>query len=395
MTRVYIVLAIYLLSPILIVCAFQKWSLVRKVGTVLIAYAVGIIMALSGLVSFAPDTAEAAMFGKIQNWIMNIAVPLAIPLMLFNCDFKMWTKALPKTIYSLLGGILAMLIAVVSGYFVFRSQNIPQFPQVAAMMTGIYTGGTMNFNALGASLGVQGTTMAVVLAFEMVLTTPYILFIIAGGYKIFRKVLPYSDETGGGNVSVGHYDATVSDVEDYSGMFRKKNIRGVAAGLGLSLFFLVAGAGLSLLITGGLNELVVILTITTLAIAASFSKKVRALPKTFETGMVLILLFSVVVASLFDIKSVNMSSLMIGGFVLYIMVVALLLHLLFCRLTKVSGDLFTVSQVALLCSPPFVPPVVGAMKNKKVLISGIAIGLVGYAVGTYLGVMIACLLSAL
>lgn len=393
MTRVYIVLAIYLLSPVLIVCAFQKWSLVRKVGTVLIAYAVGIIMALSGLVSFAPDTAEAAMFGKIQNWIMNIAVPLAIPLMLFNCDFKMWTKALPKTIYSLLGGILAMLIAVVSGYFVFRSQNIPQFPQVAAMMTGIYTGGTMNFNALGASLGVQGTTMAVVLAFEMVLTTPYILFIIAGGYKIFRKALPYADETSGTAADAEH-SAKVADVEDYSGMFRKKNVIGILCGLGLSLLFLVAGAGLSLLITGGLNELIVILTITTLAIIASFSKKVRQLPKTFETGMVLILLFSVVVASLFDIQSVNMSSLMIGGFVLYIMVVALLLHLLFCRLTKVSGDLFTVSQVALLCSPPFVPPVVGAMKNKKVLISGIAIGLVGYAVGTYLGVMIACLLSA-
>lgn len=393
MTRVYIVLAIYLLSPVLIVCAFQKWSLVRKVGTVLIAYAVGIIMALSGLVSFAPDTAEAAMFGKIQNWIMNIAVPLAIPLMLFNCDFKMWTKALPKTIYSLLGGILAMLIAVVSGYFVFRSQNIPQFPQVAAMMTGIYTGGTMNFNALGASLGVQGTTMAVVLAFEMVLTTPYILFIIAGGYKIFRKALPYTDETSGTAADTEH-SAKVADVEDYSGMFRKKNVIGILCGLGLSLLFLVAGAGLSLLITGGLNELIVILTITTLAIIASFSKKVRQLPKTFETGMVLILLFSVVVASLFDIQSVNMSSLMIGGFVLYIMVVALLLHLLFCRLTKVSGDLFTVSQVALLCSPPFVPPVVGAMKNKKVLISGIAIGLVGYAVGTYLGVMIACLLSA-
>jgi uncharacterized membrane protein len=58
----------------------------------------------------------------------------------------------------------------------------------------------------------------------------------------------------------------------------------------------------------------------------------------------------------------------------------------------VSGDLFCVSQIALLCSPPFVPPVVGAMQNKKVLISGIVIGLVGYAVGTYLGVAIAMIL---
>ncbi len=86
---------------------------------------------------------------------------------------------------------------------------------------------------------------------------------------------------------------------------------------------------------------------------------------------------------------------MIGLFVAWIMVAGGLLHLLFCRLTHVSGDLFTVSQVALLCSPAFVPPAVGAMGNQEVLISGIVVGLVGYAVGTYLGVGIAWLLQIL
>ncbi len=86
---------------------------------------------------------------------------------------------------------------------------------------------------------------------------------------------------------------------------------------------------------------------------------------------------------------------MIGALVAWIMVMSALIHLAFCRIMKVSGDLFTVGQVALLCSPPFVPPVVGAMKNKKVLLSGIVIGLVGYAIGTYLGVVIAWLLPLL
>jgi uncharacterized membrane protein len=69
------------------------------------------------------------------------------------------------------------------------------------------------------------------------------------------------------------------------------------------------------------------------------------------------------------------------------------LHILFSRIFKVDGDLFTVAHVGLLYSPPFVPPVVGAMGNKKVLISGIVIGLVGYAIGTYLGVAVAGLLK--
>ena len=389
MIRVYIVIALYILVPVIIIECFKRWTWMQKIGTVVAAYAVGIIFALTGFVHFEPETAAAITFGKLQSTIMSVAVPLAIPLMLFNCDFKLWTKALPKTIWSLVGGLVAVIVAVISGYFIFRTPEVPEFNKIAAMMTGIYTGGTMNFNALGASLGVDKTVMAIVLAFEMVLTTPYIFFIIGGGYKVFRKILPYQDVT-----KKGRTDDNVEskDVEKYQGMFKKENIGGMFAGLGLSILFLAIGAGLALWLTGKLNELVIILTITTLAIIASFFKKVRELPKTFELGMFFILIFSVIVASLFDIHSVNGGSLMIGLFVAWVMVIAAVLHLIFCRIAHVSGDLFCVSQIALLCSPPFVPPVVGAMQNKKVLISGIVIGLVGYAIGTYLGVVIAYLL---
>lgn len=405
MIRVILILLIYILGPVVIIECFKRFTPVRKVGTVLIAYAIGIILALSGLTTFAPDSAEAALFSRLQGLIMNIAVPLAIPLMLFNCDFRLWTKALPKTTWSLVCGISAMLIAIISGYFVFRNSGIPEFNKVAAMMTGIYTGGTMNFNALGASLGVDPSTMAIVLAFEMVLTTPYIFFIIGGGYRLFRRLLPTSttrhtsDTSSTSNTS--HTSSPLpeegmgkvsGDIENYSGMFRRGNVGSMFAGLGLSFLMLAVGAGLALAITGKLNELVVILTITTLAIIASFFRPVREMKKTFELGMYFILVFSIIVASLFDIHSVNTGSIMIGLFVLWIILVGGLLHLLFCRLTHVDGDLFTVSQVALLCSPPFVPPVVGAMGNKNVLISGIVIGLVGYAVGTYLGLLIAWIL---
>lgn len=390
MIRAYIIIALYVLVPVLIIECFKRWTWMQKIGTVVAAYAVGIIFALTGFVHFEPGTAAALSFSKLQSTIMSVTVPLAIPLMLFNCDFKLWTKALPKTLWSLVGGIAAVLTAVISGYFIFHTPEVPEFNKVAAMMTGIYTGGTMNFNALGASLGVDKTVMAIVLAFEMVFTTPYIFFIIGGGYKVFRKILPYDDVTRKGRKDE---EVETKDIENYAGMFHRKNIGGMFAGLGLSVLFLAIGAGLALLLTGTLNELVVILTITTLSIIASFFKKVRELPKTFELGMFFILIFSVIVASLFDIHSVNGGSLMIGLFVLWVMLVAAGLHLLLCRIMHVSGDLFCVSQIALLCSPPFVPPVVGAMKNKKVLISGIAIGLVGYAIGTYLGVAIAYILS--
>jgi len=83
------------------------------------------------------------------------------------------------------------------------------------------------------------------------------------------------------------------------------------------------------------------------------------------------------------------------AFIAFIIIVATLLHLLFSRIFKIDGDLFTVAHVALLYSPPFVPPVAGAMGNKKVLISGIVTGLIGYAIGTYLGVGVAEILKFL
>ena len=389
MIKVYIILALYIVFPILIIEAFKRWTIVQKIGTVVLAYAVGIIASLCGVFEFATPEVTAS-FSKLQSTIMSVAVPLAIPLMLFNCDFKLWTKSLPKTAWALVTGIVAVIIASISGYFIFRN-SVPEIAKVTGMMAGIYTGGTMNFNALGAALNVDRSVMAIVLAFQMVITTPYIFFLLGGGYKIFRKLLPYKDITHKGRMDEDQVET--ADVENYRGMFEKKNFIGMMKGLGLSICFLAVGAGLALLITGTLNELVVILTITTLSIIASFFKKVRELPKTFELGMFFILIFSVIVASMFDINSVNGGSLYIGGFVFWIIGISVGLHLLLCRIAKVSGDLFCVCQVGLLCSPPFVPPIAGAMKNKKVLISGIVVGLVGYAIGTYLGAFLAWILG--
>lgn len=289
----------------------------------------------------------------------------------------------------LIGGLVSILIAVVSGYFIFRNAGIPQFDRVAAMMTGIYTGGTMNFSALGNMLEVDPSLITLTLTFEEIATLPFIVFIVAGGYKVFRKLLPSKEET---ERTESEQQIETESFENYKGMLQPKTFGRMMLGFLLSLGMLAIGAGLSLLITGKLNELVVILTITTLAIIASFSPKVRALPKTFELGMFFILIFSVVVASKFDIHAIK-GSLQILWFIVFVMLTSIVLHLIICKIFKVEGDLFTVGHISLLCSPPFVPPIVEALGNRKVLLSGIVIGLAGYAAGNYLGVLIAWLLG--
>ncbi len=386
----------YLLGPVFVIWLFVRYKWAKKLGTVIMAYAIGIVFALLNTAfGFLPTGDEAVQLTAIQKNLMSVCVPLAIPLMLFNSDFKLWTKSLPKTFAVLLGGVLSVIIALVAGYFVFKGQDFgstDEFKKVAVMMTGIYTGGTMNFAALGEMVHADPNTISITLAFEEIVTLPFIVFILAGGYKLFRKFLPFHDETSIDDVHE-NYALEHDTFENYKGMFQWKTFGKMMLGFSLSVLMLGVGVGLSILIVGKINELIVILTITTLAIAASFSKKIRELPKTFELGMFFILIFSVVVASMFDVTKIDSSSLMIMWYILFVMVISIVLHLLFCKIFKVSGDLFTVGHISLLCSPPFVPPIVEALGNRKVLISGIAIGLVGYAIGTYLGSIFATLLG--
>jgi uncharacterized membrane protein len=51
--------------------------------------------------------------------------------------------------------------------------------------------------------------------------------------------------------------------------------------------------------------------------------------------------------------------------------------------------------VSAVCSPPFVPAVAAALKNKSIIISGLTTGIVGYAIGNYLGISLAYLFRSI
>lgn len=135
-----------------------------------------------------------------------------------------------------------------------------------------------------------------------------------------------------------------------------------------------------------------ILLITTLGIAASFVPRIKNIQKTFQTGMYFILIFSLVVSSMADIRKLVNISFDLFWYVGLAMFGSHLLHAFLARFFKIDADTVIISGSALICSPPFVPLVAGALKNRDVILTGLIVGIVGYAVGNYLGVSIAYLL---
>jgi uncharacterized membrane protein len=138
---------------------------------------------------------------------------------------------------------------------------------------------------------------------------------------------------------------------------------------------------------------VMILTITTLGILASLIPRISRIKYTFESGMYLILIFSLVVASMADISNFAGIKIALLGYITLAVFGSLVLHFLISRLFKIDRDTTMITSVALVCSPPFVPVIAGALGNRQIMVSGITVGIIGYALGNYLGYFIANLLK--
>jgi len=196
---------------------------------------------------------------------------------------------------------------------------------------------------------------------------------------------------GGAEVSAGEDESITA----YRGMAQP----GVLKGLGLALLLSAAIVGLSAWVGGLLppteGTAVTILLITTLAIALSFVKPVREIKKTFQAGMYVIYVFCFVVASMTRFDCLVHIDWHILVFVTVSILGSLALHGLLSKLFDIDVDTFIITSVSAICSPPFVPVVANGLKNKAVLVSGITTGIVGYAIGNYLGISVAYLLNRL
>ena len=282
-----------------------------------------------------------------------------------------------------------------AGYFLLREHLGPQASSIAGMIVGVYTGGTPNLAAIKMMLGVDESTYVLMNSFDMLVSFLFLVFLMSVGIRLFRKILPFAvtPHAEKARPQVGQKLAQ-SEAEMYRGIFTRQHFLPTLKAFGLSVLITGIGLGLSLLTTGGINMIVLILTLTTLSIAASFLPAVKKWEKSYDAGMYLVLIFSLVVASMVDIRSIDLKE---GLWLLVYIAIAifgsLTLQVLLGRLFKVDADTTVITSVAMINSPLFVPMIAESMKNRRVILTGITIGIIGYAVGNYLGVLLARLLG--
>ena len=390
-----ILVLFYLLAPAAVLYGCRRWRWMDKIGPILILYFLGAIIANLGIFPIT-GTPEGDSLLKFQNNFSTVLVPMAIPMILLSFTYR---KGETKDqLIAMITGLLAVIIAVVAGYPIF-AKHIPDAPKVAGMYTACLTGGTVNMAAVSKMLGVDGQQYALLNTYDMMVSFTYLVFIMAFGIRWARKLLPVKTLDVGSNDA----DEVRAQIErdrqknPYAGLWSKEGLIEILKLLGVTLVVVGLSAGVAV----GLSKLIpgtfmmwFILSATTFSIAASFIKPIRRIKYSYEVGMYLIYIFSIVVASMANVRAMDFSgALFIVGFLLFMEVVSLTLQLLSAKLFKVDADTAVIASVTYINSPPFVPMIAASMNNKRVLAPGLAIGVIGYAVGNYLGVLICNILG--
>lgn len=411
----------YLLTPLLINYLCYRYTLLHKAGPVVLAYTIGLLLGNSGILPEASQammelttnksiiltnkyvqelfqagtlTADDIQYFKnfhIQDLMTTLSIAFALPLLLFSLNVRHWFKVAGNTFLSLFLGLVSVIIPILIGFFLFKDQ-ITDAWKVAGMMTGVYSGGTPNLASIQKALDVDTLTYILTHTYDLIIGAFFLFFVMTVAQKLLLKILPAYKKPRNSLQEVNP-DFEFETKKPFFEPVKKRYLLPNLAAIGIAVVIVGVSAGLGELFRKEHQMMIVILSITTLSILASLIPRVNRIEKSFDYGMYFILIFSLVVASMADLRYFTMEHIQIFYWVILVYLGSLIIHVALAALFKVDADNVIIVSTALTCSPPFVPVVAGAIKNKEIILSGLTVGIIGYAVGNYLGVLLAQALS--
>ena len=378
----------YLLIPALIVFACQRFALLDKAGVVVLSFGLGIAIA-AGLdlsLFFQAETITA-----VQKDVSEISIAIALPLLLFSINVKSALNMAGDTLKGMGLALLSVMVISIIGAIIFNDQ-VADVWQVAGMSVGAYTGGGPNMAAIKSAIDGKESIFITMVTYDILFSAMYLIFVMAFGQKVFGLFL-------------NKYQAKNTDETeiDYAGMehMADETAHGYKKLLNIKLApqtfgsILASGAvvGLALFIASLVPEnyksTTTIVGITSLGLAASFIPQVRNLANSFQLGMYLILVFCFTMGTMTDTSIFTDIDLGLASYITFILIGSLIMQALLCKLFKIDTDTFLITSSAAIMSVPFIPVIAGALKNREILLPGFAAAIIGYAVGNYLGIIVA------
>jgi uncharacterized membrane protein len=368
-------------AVIMVIVAFclwaerQRWG--QHLGGPLLLIAIAMAASNLGLI---PHSAP------IYGTVASLLVPMAIPLLLLRADLRtIVTEAGPM----LLAFVIAASVTVVGAFVgVLLIDMGPLEPGVAGSITSSYIGGSLNFVATAEAVGIKDSSIYVAsLSADAVGAVIFLLLLMSmPAIGFIRRAMPSHFIDGDG--------AAEAPVDSSSALTATKPFDLGKAATGLAVSLVVCAVSLAIASALQVESLfILVVTAVSLLVANLGRPLVRQVGSDFEIGTLFMYIFFVVIGAGANLGEVLGAALPIIAFIVVMVLVHLVLLVIIGKLLKLDlAEVLVASNACILGPAP--AAALAASKGWQPLVApGILVGMLGYAIATFIGVSITAVLG--
>jgi uncharacterized membrane protein len=317
---------------------------------------------------------------------MGPGVNLGIALILLSVNLRSIMQAGPKMLAAFSIGAVGTAVGATLGTLMLSGLVGPETWKLAGQFTGTYTGGGVNFAALGRAFDTSSDMFTAATAADVIVTAVWMATCLAVPVMLGRVRQPLAPQPTTSPSPDNH--ATLERALHSSG-------RPVALADMAALVMIAVGA---VWVSGQLGSMVAgvpdVLWLTTVILLVAQIPAVKRLTGSAMLGNYLLLLFLASNGA----RSVVANMLEVGPAVFYFALVIVAVHgvVIFGvgRLFRLDLATLAVASQANVGGAASAMAIASARGYANCLLPGVAVGLLGYAAGNYLGFVVATVVRA-
>ena len=317
----------------------------------------------------------------VYDTIWSYGVPIAVVLLLFNANIKKIFAESGPTLIAFSIGAFATVIGVSLGvYLLPLGENTPE---LAAVFSATYIGGSLNFAAVSEAIGFQESSLlSASLAVDNVVGTLFLALLIAMPSinfiaKIFDYKVEYEHDSSQGEVAA-------ENTEENSDTLQSFSMPRMAFALGFG-FLIISTSGYIADLMGYPSARLLVATILTVTISTIAHKRMARITEAFPIGMLIMYLFFGLIGAGVDIMEMLNSGMMIAAFATIILATHIIILLPICRLFRLSLPEVLVGSNACIIGPPTAAAMAAANGWNSLITPAILCGTFGYVIANFVG----------
>jgi uncharacterized membrane protein len=361
--------------------AFGFWvettAIGRKASGVLIILCLGVLLSN---IQIIPHSADA--YGVVGSML----VPLAIPMLLFRADLKQVFAEVGPMLKAFIASALVIAVSIIVLTLAFDFGEYES--KVAGTLARTYNCGSINFVATAQAVqlddpnhyvaALTADTIGAVLFLILLMVMPALAFV--------RRLMPsryYSEAGANLGTEAGQQETTAAKPFD---------VAGLAAAMAIS-FIICALADLISAKLGQESYSILIITILALLVANFMKPLVKRFNSEFEVGTFFMYMFFVTIGAGADIATIA------GVALPYVVLICLAVAMFFVLILVVGRVLrldlaeLMVAANACILGPATAAALAAGQGWKDLVTPGMLTGILGYSVGTFIGVAVTKLLG--